>query len=173
MFGFRKDRKRAHRKAKKLISIYLDGELDEVRKKELSDHLSACKECRNELKELEAAHSYLLEALKPEEVDDIWTGVEEKIFELGKGRESRLPFVFAPMLRPAVYYVTAAIFGIFIGAFSGALSAGFFETDSYTTSTFAGLGSRGEPSTFEYLEKTPPNSLTTLYFGSNLEERDD
>ncbi len=173
MFGFGKNRKISHCGGKKLISIYLDGELDKMRKQELSAHLSFCKECKKELEEMKAAHSYLVETLKPEEVGDIWTGLEEKIFELGKKREQKFLFVFTSILRPALSYGTAALFGIFLGVFTGALSAGLFSTDSHTTSTFAGLRSEGVPQSFEYLEETPPNSLTALYFGSNLEEIDD
>lgn len=171
MFGFRK--REIQGKMRRLISIYLDGELDEMRKQELFDHLSACKSCRKELEEQETALSYLVKALRPEEAGDIWAGIEEKIIELGKKREKKFSSVFTPILRPALSYGTAALFGILIGVFFSVLSAGLFGTDSYTTSTFAGLKSGGEPPSFEYLEESPPNSLSALYFGSNLEEIDD
>ena len=175
MFGFGKKSKSSHGSSKKLINIYLDGELDEAQTKELSAHLLVCEECRKELEEMKTAHSYLVRALEPEEVDDIWTGIEEKIFELGRKRENKILFVFTPILRPAAYYATAAVFGILLGVFSGGLSAGFFGTDSYsyTASTFADLSSEALPLSFDYLDETPPNSLSTLYFGEDSEERDD
>ena len=52
MFAFRKNKKRFHKERKKLISIYLDGELDEEQERELSDHLSVCKECKKELEDM-------------------------------------------------------------------------------------------------------------------------
>ena len=171
MFGFRK--KEGHRQIRRLISIYLDGELDEALKEVLLGHLSACEGCKSEVEEQEAVHSYLVDALRPEEVGDIWSGIEEEIFESGKRREKKIISVFTPIFKPAISYGTAAILGIFIGVFSGALSAGLFGTDAYTSSTFAGLKSEGEPSSFEYLEKTPPNSLSALYLGSNMEEIND
>ncbi len=173
MFGLRKKEKEIHRRMRRLISIYLDGELDVVRRKELLGHLSVCEGCKSELEEEETAHSYLINALRPEVVGDIWAGIEERIFESEKKRDKKFLPVLTPIFRPAISYGIAALFGIFIGVFSGAFSAGLFETDSYTTSTFTGLKFESEPSSFEYLDKTPPNSLTALYYGSNMEKIDD
>jgi anti-sigma factor RsiW len=173
MFAFGKSRKRYHKETKKLLSIYLDGELDEVRKEELFDHLSSCKSCMRELTEQKAVLSYLVEALGPEDVGDIWTGIEEKIIESGKSREKKILSVFTPIFRLTLSYGTAALFGILIGVLSGVLSAGLIITDSYTTSAFDGLKSGSEPTSFDYLKEAPPNSLSALYFGSNLEEIDD
>ena len=173
MFGFRKKGKEIHRRMRRLISVYLDGELDEVRKEELLGHLSACEGCSREIEEQEGVHSYLVDALNPEEVGDIWGTIDDKIFESDKERYKKFIPLFTPIFRPSISYATSALFGIFIGIFLVALSAGLFGTDSYTTSTFAGFNSSYEPSSFEYLEKTPPNSFSALYFGSNMEEIND
>jgi anti-sigma factor RsiW len=39
-------------KTRKLISPYIDGELSEVKKRELEDHMKGCEECRAEMEEM-------------------------------------------------------------------------------------------------------------------------
>ncbi len=77
-----------HEQIKKLISPYLDGELDEEGIRRVQDHLAACPECRREIeqmKKLEEVMGMMKLKSPPQEIWDVyWRSVYNRL-ERGVG----------------------------------------------------------------------------------------
>ncbi len=141
---------------RRLIWVYLDGELDPKRTRRLMSHLETCAECRRELAAEKLLSSAVAAALRKEETPDILPDVlsalnheKTKVYP----NPSRLRF---GTLRPVLAYSAAAIFGIAVGI----LVSSSFGTSTTTAS---------DPLPVQYLSEAPPNSLITLYYGDTGE----
>lgn len=142
---------------RRLISVYLDGELDPKRTRRLMAHVEQCARCRDELAEATRLTSRLFSALSKEETPDILADVLSALDSrrLSESRRTARRFDFS--LRPVLAYSAAAVFGIAVGIL---VSSSFgVSTDTATTDTLP----------VEYLSEAPPNSLITLYYGDTGE----
>jgi predicted anti-sigma-YlaC factor YlaD len=77
-----------HYKIKKLISVYIDGEVSEEEKKFIENHLKVCSSCRKYLEDLKRINSFL----KTWEDESISPDLEQKIkmnFLNNKNKEVR------------------------------------------------------------------------------------
>jgi anti-sigma factor RsiW len=137
---------------RRLISVYLDGELDPKRTARLMAHLETCARCRARLAAEQEFAFTVAEALRKEETPDILVDVLSAL-NRRKGRESHAPGrLLGRALKPVIAYSAAALFGIAVGILvSSSLGA------STTTAS--------DPLPVQYLSEAPPNSLITLYYG--------
>jgi hypothetical protein len=151
MFLIRHKRSRMRR----LISVYLDGELDKERQRELFSHLEVCPECREEMAAQRALTSIVGRALAQEDVPDILADVLTALERKRERRSHGLSSVFSWSPRPALAYAAAAALGIALGIliFSG------------TGTTTAAVS---DPLPIAYLSEKPPNSLITFYLGDTV-----
>lgn len=81
--------KKVCHKVQKLLSLYIDGELNPKESKRITDHLSQCKECASELEQLsiikEAAHS--LERREPP--DYLFCRIKDEIAKQARAKSRR------------------------------------------------------------------------------------
>ena len=117
-------------KARKLISEYLDGELDARREIHLRQHLDGCADCRELLADFQAMVNEAGRLEKASPSDAVWTKIKAGL-ETGAKRRSFLPF------SPALQYSLGALLAV-------ALIAG---------SLFFGLRGRGETTTMAKLKE--------------------
>jgi anti-sigma factor RsiW len=145
---------------RRLISVYLDGELDPKRTQRLMTHLEGCDRCRAQLAAGRQLTSTIASALHAEETPDIFADVLRAL-EREKHRKSHaFPRLLNRTFKPAFAYAAAAIFGIGIG---------IIASSSLGTSTTAA----SDPLPVQYLSEAPPNSLITLYYGETEEVADE
>ena len=84
-----------HKKVKKILSAYLDGELDEKRRRLVEEHLRGCQECSEELNTLKALDQLARSSKVPEPGEEYWKTLSGRIrsriiLEEEEGRLSRL-----------------------------------------------------------------------------------
>ena len=112
------------RKASKLISFYLDGELNARQRKALEAHLSECASCRELLTDFKAIAEEAASIKTPEPSAGVWPGILEKVNtaradkEAAHGLDSRPGFLNGIFLRPAVRFIALLLLvagGVFIG----------------------------------------------------------
>jgi anti-sigma factor RsiW len=141
---------------RRLISVYLDGELNQKRTRQLMAHLETCAKCNEELAAGKLLTSAVAAALRKEDTPDILADVLSAL-NREKSRESFNPRrLFIGALRPALAYSTAAIFGI---------AAGILISSSFGASTTTAA----DPLPVQYLSEAPPNSLVNVYYGDTGE----
>jgi anti-sigma factor RsiW len=141
---------------KRLISVYLDGEMDRERAERLTAHLEACARCRAELAAQRELLTVVSQALHKEETPDILMGVLSAL-NRQKGHRSRgLERFFGRALQPAFAYTAAALLGIAVGILASS-SLGTFSTTA------------ADPLPVQYLTTAPPNSIIALYYGETGE----
>ena len=141
---------------RRLISVYLDGEMDRERTDRFMAHLETCARCRAELAAQRELSSVVADALRMEETPDILASVLWAL-DRRKRHDSRvLSRLFGRRLRPVFVYSAAALFGIAVGILISSSLGG--------TSTAA-----SDPLPVQYLSETPPNSLISLYYGDDGE----
>jgi anti-sigma factor RsiW len=145
---------------RRLISVYLDGELDPKRTRLLKAHLEVCERCRDDLAEGRRVSSKLASALRKEETPDILMDVLGALNREKQRRHRGASRLLPGALKPAFAYGTAAVFGIAVGIMAS-LSLG--------TST----ASATDPLPIQYLSEAPPDSLITLYYGDTAEVADE
>lgn len=72
-----------HEYIKKLVSAYIDGEVNDEEKKQVETHLSRCKECQQEFRELtaleEVLHNMTLKKPSKEIWDVYWSSVYNRL----------------------------------------------------------------------------------------------
>ena len=92
------------KKAKKLISDYVDGELDMTKRSSLEEHLESCKECRKILEDYKriAGTARQLEAGYPSPY--VWTRIKQRLETSTPSYEGakRRPWSWSPQLTYAV-----------------------------------------------------------------------
>ena len=141
---------------RRLISVYLDGELDPKRTRRLLAHLEVCTRCREELEAGKQLTSTIASALRKEETPDILADVIRAVGREKQHRYHSPVRLFGRGFRPVFAYTAAAVFGIAVGIVaSSSLS---------TTTTTA-----SDPLPVQYLSEAPPNSLISLYYGDTGE----
>lgn len=94
----------SHRRVRTLLNAYLDGELEEKRRKLVEEHLRECQECSEELEALKAVDQMARASKAPEPSEDYWKTLPGRvrtriILEGEKCAASRLKGAFT--LRPA------------------------------------------------------------------------
>jgi anti-sigma factor RsiW len=142
-------------KMKRLISAYLDGEMDRERTDRLMAHLETCARCRAELAAQRELLAVVSQALHKEETPDILTDVLSAL-NRQKHRSRGLERFFGRALRPAFAYAAAALLGIGVGILASS-SLGAFSTTA------------SDPLPVQYLTAAPPNSIIALYYGETGE----
>jgi anti-sigma factor RsiW len=147
-------------KMRRLISVYLDGELDPERASRLTAHLETCRQCRAEMAAQKELSSVLGAALEKEETPDILAGVLSALEDRKRHEHRVRDRVLRPVLRPALAYSFAAIFGIAVGIL---VSSSLGTSTTTATDTLP----------VQYLSEAPPNSLITLYYGDTGEVTDE
>ena len=110
------------RKVKELFSDYIDGNLDEIERKALEDHLAACAECRAECDSLLNSWEMLTDFVVPPVGDQFTRQVMQKINDRGSqsvvsGWFSRLFAIFSLRHFPAVPALASLVVLIGIGYF--------------------------------------------------------
>lgn len=123
------------RKSEELISLYVDGDLEERRVKALEAHLAGCASCREVLKDFRAMAEAARATGVPEPSDAVWTNILVKV------REARAAAP-VPSVRPAGFrfmkplaIAAAALVLVAGGVFIGVRIAG----------TSAPLPAKGDP----------------------------
>jgi anti-sigma factor RsiW len=149
-----------HKKSRmrRLMSSYLDGEIDGEREYRLLSHVETCRWCRDEMAAQKELRALLGGAMRKVEIPDIRRDVLSALDRQKEARSGVLSRLFAPSLRPALAYAAAAAFGIAVGVL-------VWNTVAPVTTTAA-----SDPLPVTYLSEKPPYSLVTLYFGSTSEE---
>ncbi len=142
---------------RRLMSAYLDGELEGEREYRFLSHLETCPRCRDEMAAQKELRALLGDALRKIEVPDIRRDVLSALDRQKEKRSGVFSRLFAPSLRPALAYAAAAAFGIAVGVL-------IWNTVSPATTAAS------DPLPVTYLSEKPPYSLVTLYFGSTSEE---
>ncbi len=141
---------------RRLISVYLDGELDQKRTARLITHIETCARCRAELAAVKELTLTVASALRKQETPDILADVLSALSR-EKQHRSRIPGRLpVRAFRPVFVYSTAAVFGIIVGI----LISSSLGTSATTAS---------DPLPVQYLSEAPPNSLITLYYGQTEE----
>ncbi|MCH7760823.1 zf-HC2 domain-containing protein [candidate division TA06 bacterium] len=84
-----------HKQVKNFLSAYLDGELDEKRRRLVEEHLKGCQECSEELNTLKALDQLARSSKVPEPGEEYWKTLSGRIrsriiLEEEEGRLSRL-----------------------------------------------------------------------------------
>ena len=148
-----------HKKSRmrRLISVYLDGELDRERESELFSHLEACPECREQMAAQRELAVVVDRSLRKEDVPGILRDVLSALDQQKERKSHLLSSVFVRSFRPALAYAAAAAFGVAVGVL-------IWSTASPTTAAVS------DPLPVAYLSETPPNSLVTFYFGDTSED---
>jgi anti-sigma factor RsiW len=141
---------------RRLISVYLDGEMDRERTQRLTAHLETCSRCRTELAAQKGLSFVIADALRMEETPDILVGVLSALARRKRRRSHGLGRLFGGALQPVYVYSAAAIFGIAVGI----LVSSSLGVPTTTAS---------DPLPVQYLSETPPNSLISLYYGDTEE----
>ena len=101
---------------RKLISPYIDGELNEDKRSLLESHLNGCRECARELEELQKIHTLLNRAEPFEAPNGFPTRVLANIRSKGQGRSADFVHIFKTLTEG--FAVLALIFvGIILGSF--------------------------------------------------------
>ena len=101
---------------RKLISPYIDGELNEDRRSLLESHLNGCRECAQEFEELQKIHM-LLSGAEPFEVPHgLPTRVLANIRSKGKRRSADLGHIFKTLTEGFAVLVLIVV-GIILGGF--------------------------------------------------------
>ena len=102
--------------AKKIISEYIDGDLDSGRKARLENHLSQCPDCRKVLKDLQTIVSDAQELQELSPPDKTWQKIESRL-------ETKQPLVTFPVSPARKWYAlpgfamaAAAMVLIIVGA---------------------------------------------------------
>ena len=83
--------------AKKIISEYIDGDLDSGRKARLENHLSQCPDCRKVLKDLQTIVSDAQELQELSPPDKTWQKIESRL-------ETKQPLVTFPVSPARKWY---------------------------------------------------------------------
>lgn len=87
-----------HQKIKNLLGAYLDGELDEEKRKIIEEHLKVCNECAEELEALRLLDKKVKEEKVPLPPGDYWNNFSGRVME--KLKQKRSPgFFFAKLPR--------------------------------------------------------------------------
>jgi anti-sigma factor RsiW len=141
---------------RRLISVYIDGELDPKRTSRLTAHLETCADCRAELASRKELSSMMTAALGKGDTPDILAGVLSALEDRKRHEHRIADRLLGRALRPALAYSFAALFGITVG---------ILVSSSLGTSTTAAA----DPLPVQYLSEAPPNSLITLYYGDTEE----
>jgi anti-sigma factor RsiW len=141
---------------RRLISVYLDGELDKERERDLFSHLEVCPECREEMAAQRALTSVVGRALAREDVPDVLADVLAALERKKERRSHGFGSVLSWSPRPALAYAAAAAFGIALGVL-------IFSSAGTTTAAAA-----SDPLPIAYLSEKPPNSLVTFYLGDTV-----
>ena len=109
-------------KAKKLLSLYVDGGLREGHQSAVQEHLHGCAGCRAELEGLQEALRVLhrLPDLKPpvQFRRAVINGVRQAAYDAQAGRRQRVPVFSRPRLAYAAAAVVLVVLGIVIGRMS-------------------------------------------------------
>jgi len=95
-------------KAKKLISAYIDNELNSRDHSALEQHLSTCRECGLALAEARTIHSFFSQAITFEAPPGLLSRVRANIREHQTVGSSAMPFAFLPRMA-AVFFVTVIL----------------------------------------------------------------
>lgn len=111
-------------KAKKLISEYIDGELDPKRASSLKDHFDACPDCRKFLRDFQTITDRAKDLEEKSPSGKTWFRIQARLRE--KREETRLPAWGQRrrilLLSPALRYAVSAAFLILV--FFGVLIIG-------------------------------------------------
>ncbi len=145
---------------RRLISVYLDGELDQARTRRLMAHLDVCDRCRAELAAGRQLSSTIASVLHKVETPDILADVLVALNREKQRRPHGTARLFHRTFKPAFAYGAAALFGIAVG---------IIASSSLGTSTTAA----SDPLPVQYLSEAPPDSLITLYYGDAGEVADE
>jgi anti-sigma factor RsiW len=133
-----------------LLGPWLDGELDEARRRELEEHVDACESCSEEIEQLArldraAAGAHTPPPVAEAQWDRVWSGVRRETVDA------------AGRARPRGWWTAAAAASVLVGAV--ALSVWF------------GVGGTApprlelRPGTVEYVETLSERYVTALYMG--------
>ncbi len=141
---------------RRLISVYLDGEMDTERSSRLTAHLETCARCRTELAAQKELSSAIAGALCMVETPDILPGVLSALNRRTRRRSNSLDRFFGRAFQPAFVYVAAALFGIAVGIL---VSSSLGSTSTASSDALP----------VQYLSKAPPDSLISLYYGDSEE----
>ena len=159
---------KSHKRIKRLIGAYLDGELDPKMTKILLFHISWCDGCREYMESEKVLLSSIVTSLGSDKMVkqvDLWGDIRDGIKGITreKGTKQLTP-IFTRVLRPALVYNAAILIGITIGIFTETLT-GIGVQDKFVA--------EDEISYIDYLGESPPNSLMTLYFGEGSEAQEE
>lgn len=120
-------------KAKKLISEYIDGELDEKKASSLKDHFEVCPECQKFLKDFQKITDQAKDLEERAPSGQTWFRIQAQLRE--ERRETRAPalgqrrriLLFPPALRYAVStaFLLLVVFGVIIIGLRFSDQAGF------------------------------------------------
>jgi anti-sigma factor RsiW len=145
---------------RRLISVYLDGELDPTRTRRLKAHLEVCGRCRAELAAGRQLSSMIASAMHKGETPDILADVLVALNREKQRKSHVTARLFHRTFRPAFAYGAAALFGVAVGVIA---------SSSLGTSTTTAA----DPLPVQYLSEAPPDSLITLYYGDTGEVADE
>lgn len=99
-----------HQKAKNLLSLYIDGRVDDNDRRELEDHLKSCRSCRAELESLRAVASALGRLPVEKMPDDAADRLRRRLGLSETEKRPLLPrLVFSPLLPAAAIALILAI----------------------------------------------------------------
>jgi anti-sigma factor RsiW len=141
---------------RRLISVYLDGEMGPERSDRLTAHLETCARCRTELAAQKELSSAIAGALRMVKTPDVLPNVLSAIDRRTRHGYNSLDRLFGRALQPAFVYVAAALFGIAVGIL---VSSSLGSTSTASTDALP----------VQYLSEAPPNSLISLYYGDTGE----
>jgi len=101
---------------RKLISPYIDGELNEDKRSLLEAHLNGCRECARELEELQKIHMLLAGAEPFEAPHGFSTRVLANIRSKGKRRSADFVHIFK-ILTEGFAVLLLIVAGVILGSF--------------------------------------------------------
>jgi len=101
---------------RKLISPYIDGELNEGKRNLLESHLNGCKECARELEELQKIHMQLTSAEPFEVPHGFPTRVLANIRSKGQGRSADFIHILKTLTEGFAVLMLIVV-GIILGSF--------------------------------------------------------
>jgi anti-sigma factor RsiW len=145
---------------RRLISVYLDGELDPTRTRRLMAHLEVCDRCRAELAAGRHLSSTIASAMHKGETPDILADVLVALNREKQRKSHGTARLFHRTFRPAFAYGAAALFGIAVGVIA-------------SSSLGTSMTATSDPLPVQYLSEAPPDSLITLYYGDTGEVADE
>jgi anti-sigma factor RsiW len=148
------------RDIKKLLSPYLDGELDEEESKRVASHITSCLDCSLELRELKDTCLLLKEDKEIEPSQDFFPLLLERV---NREKDRYTPFRKAywhlgslpAFARLTIVLVLGAIIGVWLGS--------IISLERNAVIKLKREGNLAKVAQLENLQSVPPRSLTQAY----------